>query len=161
MKSNAYLLITTLIIVCCSSCSTTIYLVRHAEKVDNSTNSPLSATGLQHANVLRDTLMNKSIDTIFASTFLRTQQTAQPLSTAINKSMVIYNKDTSIQFVNSIRNLRGKDILVVGHSDNIPQMVITLTDSIVEIPDSVFNTMFIVKIKRFPSKRITLIKTTY
>src|SRR5437016_13749836 len=97
-----------------SSCSTTYYyIVRHAEKQDNSPNSLLSQTGLQRAQVLRDTLLDKSIDTIFASTVTRTQQTAQPLATALGKTIRIYWPDTTAGLITALKRIHDKDVLVV------------------------------------------------
>jgi broad specificity phosphatase PhoE len=74
------------IALCCllPACTTKYYLVRHAEKQDDSSNALLSAAGLARANILRDSLLGKGIDRVFASTFQRTQQTAQPLATALD-----------------------------------------------------------------------------
>lgn len=144
-----------------TSCTTTIYLVRHAEKIDQSPNAVLSNIGLQRANVLRDSLLNKGIDSIFASTYLRTQQTAQPLATALHLQTVIYKNDTSVQFIVNLNKVKGKSFLVVGHSDNVPEMVNALTGQTVTIPDSVFNKMFIVRTKRCLSTKVSLTQTTY
>ncbi len=144
-----------------TSCTTTIYLVRHAEKADQSTNAVLSNIGLQRANVLRDSLLNKGIDSIFASTYLRTQQTAKPLADALQLHTIIYKNDTSVQFILNLNKIKGKSFLVVGHSDNVPEMVKALTGQTVIIPDSVFNKMFIVKTKRCLTTKVTLTQTIY
>jgi phosphohistidine phosphatase SixA len=148
-------------IVSLSACTTTIYIVRHAEKVDNSQQAVLSSIGLQRANVLRDSLLNKGIDSIFATTFTRTQQTATPLANALHKRVIIYNKDTCIQFIQNLNKIKNRNFLVVGHSDNVPEIVNALTGQTVVVADTVFNKMFIVKTKRCLSKKVSLIQTTY
>ncbi|MEO6683185.1 MAG: phosphoglycerate mutase family protein, partial [Ginsengibacter sp.] len=60
-----------------SYCTSKYYVVRHAERIDNSSNSALSSDGLKRAQDLKDTLTSRKIDLIYVSTFLRTQQTAQ------------------------------------------------------------------------------------
>jgi phosphohistidine phosphatase SixA len=165
MKKH-YSRLTSLILICLIiflhlSCTTTIYLVRHAERLNNSPDSPLNGAGFQRADALRDSLLGKNIDSVFVSTFIRTQQTAQPLCTALHKNFTIYNRDTSVQLASHLKKMRGKDILVVGHTENIPTMVNEIANQTVDIPSDVFNKMFIIKIKRSLSTKISLRETTY
>ena len=143
------------------SCCTNLYLVRHAERLNSTTDSPLSALGFQRAEALRTTLSDKSIDSIFVSTYLRTQQTAYPLCKALSKNYVVYSTDTIEQFAQHLKLIKGKNILVVGHSNTIPQMVSTIADQTVSIPENVFNKMFIINIKRWPGYKIKFRETTY
>lgn len=145
-----------------SSCTTTIYLVRHAERQDQSSNSPLSAVGHARAATLRDTLQNKGIDSVFSTPYLRTQQTAAPTANAIEKPVTPYSPDTTSAFVNAIQNIRGKDLLVVGHSNTVPDMVKQLTGQVVSIDETDYDNLFIVTIKRSCTGRtVRLVLTTY
>ena len=56
----------------------TIYLVRHADKVSEETDSPLSDAGRTRAKCLAKTLEDAQIQQIFTSDLQRTQQTAAP-----------------------------------------------------------------------------------
>jgi len=58
------LVIGTLLITSCST--TDIYLVRHAEKVDESRDPALTAAGMQRARDLKDALIRKGITDITA-----------------------------------------------------------------------------------------------
>lgn len=138
-----------LLIGCLSSgCTSTYYFVRHAEKLDNSADPPLSAAGQTRAQILRDTLMNKSIDSIFATPYKRTRQTALPLATALGKPVTIYSPDTTEAFVTSISKIRGKDLLIVGHSNTVPAMILQMTGQQVHIDDDEYDKLFIVEIRR-------------
>jgi phosphohistidine phosphatase SixA len=150
-----------LLLVSETACTTTIYLVRHAEKLNSSTDTPLSPMGEQRASALRDSLINKGIDLVYVSTFLRTQQTARPLCTSLNKNFIVYAKDTSALLARHLMQIRRKDILVVGHTDNLPVMVEEITGQDVTIPDDVFNKLFIIRIKRFLSTKLHLQETTF
>lgn len=144
------------------ACTTKYYLVRHAEKQSNASNAQLSSIGLARAAVLRDSLLNKGIDLIYASTVLRTQQTAQPLATVLGLSLTIYNPDTTAALVSALKKIRGKDILVVGHSNNIPQLVQGLSGESVTVADDDYDNLFIVKITRgWGQTKVSLVKTTY
>ncbi|RME04013.1 MAG: phosphoglycerate mutase, partial [Bacteroidetes bacterium] len=99
------------------SCTSNYYFVRHAERANNTPDTPLSLEGQQRALALRDSLKDKGIDHIFATIYLRTQQTAIPLSEEIGIPLTIYHPDTTQQFVNRLKKIRKKDVLVVGHSN--------------------------------------------
>jgi phosphohistidine phosphatase SixA len=144
------------------SCTTYYYVVRHADRLDNSTNSPLSQLGFDRANVLRDTLTNKNIDYIFASTFIRTQQTVQPLATLLNKQVVIYHTDTTDGLIKRLKRINGKKIVVAGHSDNVPQIVLGLSgQAVAAIPHDDFDNLFVIKVQRGLGSRRSLWQKTY
>ncbi len=144
------------------ACTTRYYLVRHAEKASEAPDAQLSATGLARAGILRDTLLGKSIERIYASTFTRTQQTAQPLATALNLPLNLYRPDTTAGFIAALKMIGGQDILVVGHSNNIPQIVQGLCGQSVTIADDDFDNLFIVKItKAWGTTKKSLVQTTY
>lgn len=146
-----------------SACTTKYYIVRHAERLDNSADSPLSATGNTRANILRDSLQNKGVSHVFASTYQRTQQTAQPLATALNLGLTLYRPDTTAGLVARLNKIRGKSVLVVGHSNTVPGLVQGLSlQSVAPIPETDFDNLYIVKISRgWGSTRRTLVQTTY
>jgi broad specificity phosphatase PhoE len=142
------LLLIIAITILLDSCTGTFYVVRHANRLNDSDDTPLSDLGLERARVLRDTLLNKGIDSIFVSTKLRTQQTGQPLATALRKTMRIYNSDTLISFVNRISKIK-KSILVVSHSEQIPVVIRGLCNQEIEpIGPGDFDNMYIVTIKK-------------
>jgi len=133
-----------------SSCTTTYYyVVRHAERQDNSVGSPLSSIGLKRADILRDSLVGKGIDSIFASTFIRTRQTAEPMANALGKSLRIYSPDTTNYLITALKKIKRKKILVVGHSDKVPEIVKGLSGQTVPAiaPDD-FDNLYIIKLKK-------------
>ncbi|MEO6329495.1 MAG: phosphoglycerate mutase family protein [Ginsengibacter sp.] len=145
-----------------SSCTTYYYVVRHAERQDNSAGSPLSAIGLQRAAILRDSLISKGIDSIFASTFIRTQQTAQPLATALGKPLRIYLPDTTVGLIAALKKINGKEILVVGHSDKVPDIVQGLSGQTVPaIAFDDFDNLYIIKVKKCLGTRKWMWHKTY
>ena len=144
-----------------SSCTTTVYIVRHAEKVDESSNALLSDIGHQRAIVLCDSMKNKGIDSIFASTFQRTQQTADPFANFLNKTVSIYRPDTVDGLVNALRKIKGKEVLLVGHSDNIPAIILAMTGEEIHIASNDFDNLFVVKFKSNDVLHGRLEKRTY
>ena len=61
---------------------TLVYLVRHTEKVDESSDADLSETGLSRAAQIRYFFAKVDLDQIFATQFQRTQKTVAPTAKA-------------------------------------------------------------------------------
>lgn len=150
------------IIILLSSCTTYYYVVRHADRLNSSNDSPLSTAGFQRAQDLKDSLINVGIDSIFVSTFIRTQQTATPLADALGKTMRIYRPDTTNGLITSLKRIQGKEMLVVGHSDNVPDIVQGLSgQTVAAIAGNDFDNLYIIRIRKgFRTKR-TLWHKTY
>jgi len=146
-----------------ASCTTHYYVVRHADRLNNSDDSPISPDlGEARARALRDSLLSKGIDSIFASTYLRTQQTAGPLATALNETIRIYNPDTTAGLITQLKKINGKDILVVGHSDNVPAIVLGLSgQSVAPIVHSDFDNLYVIKVRKCFNTRRWLTQKTY
>lgn len=112
----------------CSCSHTTYYIVRHAEKATASPNMssdvPLTDAGKARANKLRDLLKDKNIGFIFSTQTIRTTSTAKPLSELIGVPISIYNpRDTSAAFINQLKTIEKKNVLVVGHSNTVDDIV--------------------------------------
>jgi broad specificity phosphatase PhoE len=140
-----------IVIVLLASCGTThyCYIVRHAEKKDNTPLSLLSVTGHERAALLRDSLMDKKIAKIFATTLVRTQETAQPLATALDQPVVIYRHDAIDSIAGVIKQLSKKNILVVGHSGTIPRIIQSLTgDKVTRNLEAEYDNLFIIETKK-------------
>lgn len=122
-KNKKLYFITLLMLFSLCSCSTKYYFVRHAEKRNNTDTSTLTLQGQQRAIALKDLLNDKGIDHICASVFNRTQLTAAPLANEINKSLIIYSLDTTHALAEQLKRYSGSDILIVGHTNNIPEII--------------------------------------
>jgi broad specificity phosphatase PhoE len=124
--------------------------VRHAEKLNQSDTSSLNAAGLQRAQVLADTLSAKNISRIFVSDKRRTQQTAAPTATLFNVTPTIIPGANTNQVITELKDIGGKSVLVVRHSNEIHLIVNALSpsDTITPIPDE-FDNLFVVKRRVF------------
>ncbi len=128
-----------------STTTTTYYLVRHAEKACEDCGScGLAAAGEARAATLATLLANKGIDRIYASECLRTQKTAQPLADKLGQSVNIYKTGDLKGFISRIKGSSHRNILIVGHSDQIPMIVKSIAHKRVYINSSDFDNLFIV-----------------
>ena len=124
--------------------ATTIYIVRHAEKLDNSPDSPLAPKGFERAKELAHILQDAGLTAIYVSNRLRTQQTAAPIAEATGIKPNL--RETSDAIVKDILdNNTGGHILVVGHSDTVAKIAAGLgAGGVPELKLSQYDRLFIV-----------------
>ncbi|MBK8922913.1 MAG: histidine phosphatase family protein [Saprospirales bacterium] len=154
-----------------SSCYNYYYIVRHAEKAtppsNPDTQTPLTPAGRDRAEALCDTLRSKNIGKIFESQYVRTQQTAEPTQTALGITPVQYNNPAGTADLVTQLRATTSNVLVVGHTNNIPGIIEGLTGGAVPaadivIPDSDYDNLFVVRRNRCKNPdRYTLYRRTY
>jgi len=143
---KSILIIVTLILLSCKT--TTYYIVRHAEKEAANTMTsdvPLSEAGKQRAEALKGILEKENIKYIFSTNYVRTKSTAQPLASAINIPIEIYDPKDS-QFVSKLKSLDG-NVLIVGHSNTVDDLVNQLRGKKEingDLPDSEYGDLFVI-----------------
>lgn len=101
-----------------------IYIVRHAEQVRGVADPPLTADGRQRARALADILRDSGITAVYSSEALRTRQTAQPTADALGLKVRQVPREKTAELIARIRaeGLTGR-VLVVGHSETVPQIL--------------------------------------
>ncbi len=98
-----------------------VFLVRHTERQDNSTDSPLSAAGRARAAKLADLLRDAGITTIYVTQFQRTADTARPLAERVKLQMQPMTAADTGAIVARVRAAGPTArVLVVGHGDTLP-----------------------------------------
>ncbi|MFQ5549463.1 MAG: phosphoglycerate mutase family protein [Woeseia sp.] len=140
-----------------SQATTTIIFVRHAEKELNVGDNPgLSDAGHRRAAELTRQLVDADvvagIDAIYATPFRRSQETAQPLSEALDLPINMYDaadRETVLETI--LKNHKGKIILVVGHSDTLPELIANLGASkkVPPIDEMEYDNIYIISIPWF------------
>lgn len=111
-----------------SSFTTTVYLVRHAEKIttpDIGPNPELTEAGAERAKILAGILADKGITRVHSSDFLRTKNTAGPLATKLGLEVETYDPYDMSVIIAQIKKQGGTHLLV-GHSNTTPEAVIRL-----------------------------------
>jgi 2,3-bisphosphoglycerate-dependent phosphoglycerate mutase len=107
-----------------NDCST-FYLIRHAEKVRiNKTDKDpaLNEKGMIRALNWRDFFIDKDISKIYSTNYKRTLETVKPIEVATGLTAILYSP-SSIDYENFISSNKGEIVLVVGHSNTIPDFV--------------------------------------
>jgi broad specificity phosphatase PhoE len=148
-----------------SATTTTIVLVRHAEKELVTINDPpLAQAGVLRAERLAQMFGNVKgaggLDAIYVTDTKRAQQTAAPLASRLGlKPVVVPGADVDAISKRVLRDHRGGRALIVGHSNTVPQIVRKLSGmSVAEIGDDEYDNVYVVTVPSFGRSSVLRLK---
>jgi broad specificity phosphatase PhoE len=123
-----------------------IFLVRHAERQNQSSDSPLSPAGRERAKRLAAILKETGVTKIFTTDLQRTIQTAAPLGAALHITpAALPAADVDGLFARLRSSAPADRVLVVGHSNTLPELLQKLgVPTTVTIADTEFDNLFVV-----------------
>jgi phosphohistidine phosphatase SixA len=154
-----------MLVLMLTSCTTTqiFYIVRHAEKQDNSEDPPLSEAGIARGIALEKYMADKKLDTVFTSLYKRAALTGLSVSFPQSLPHIQLKQwpQTDLNdFIKRLKKISGnRNLLIVGHTNTIPPMVQALSgQSIAAIPEDVYNIIYTITISGTGK---TLVSTTY
>src|SRR5215510_5617587 len=138
---------------------TTVYLVRHAEKAaEPAADPPLLESGNKRAGALARMLGKADIKTIYTSQYLRTKQTAEPLAKQLGISPTVIpvrmgenprqlSPHYLAEMAKRVYSNTGSAVLIVGHSNTIPEIIKALGGDITPaIDETVYDDLFVVTV---------------
>ena len=128
----------------------TVFIVRHAEKADDSKDAESSGAGRARAEALANMLRDSKISVIYTTEFKRTHQTAAPLAKALGLTVTTLPAENQAALVAKLRTSTATS-LVVGHGNTIPDIIkaLGITEP-VNIPDSDYDNLFVVVLGEKP-----------
>jgi 2,3-bisphosphoglycerate-dependent phosphoglycerate mutase len=141
--------------------TTTIIVVRHAEKINDASNPnpDLTPAGQARAQELARVLANSGISKIFVTQYGRTQQTVQPLANALQLQITQVDAKDTQELIRQIDKHRGETILVSGHSNSVPGIIEALGGGRVpDIPDSAHDNLYVLSIYRYGKATVTRLR---
>ena len=150
----------------------TVFLVRHAEKEDEPRQDPpLKKEGVARSQELARLLANSGIKAIYTSQFTRTKLTAEPLATKLGLTATAISlksnpanprliaEESTAEVVNKIMERPGENVLVVGHSNSVPDVIKMLGGDVVPtIDERKFDDLFIVTVYAKGKAKVTHMK---
>ena len=152
-------LLTSLLIICTiflTSCGHTYYVVRHAERGTpapggnmQANNPPLSDAGEKRAQDLKEILKDKKVAYIFSTNTIRTMSTAEPLRVAAGLTIENYKPIPDSAFIAKLKGLK-KNVLVVGHSNTVDDIVNKLTGKQSlpgDLAETEYDNLFVIRYK--------------
>lgn len=129
--------------------ATTVIVVRHAEKASPVPNTNLAPAGLARAQALAIEAAAAGVDAVYTTAWCRTAQTGQPTAQTLNLPLFVLPEpspaggidmcapaiEVPTQLLPQGTTLaahvparhRGETVLVVGHSNSVPELVAGLT----------------------------------
>ncbi|MDG2288354.1 MAG: phosphoglycerate mutase family protein [Woeseiaceae bacterium] len=137
--------------------TTTVIFVRHAEKALVPADNPgLSEAGKVRAAELARQLVAADVvagvDAIYSTSYRHTEETVLPVATALNIPIRYYNVSNTKSIMDDIvKAHKGKIVLVVGHSNTVPEMIGNMgaSKNVPEIDDSEYDNIYVVSIPWF------------
>jgi broad specificity phosphatase PhoE len=141
--------LTALALASCVPASADLFIVRHAEKksptMDKST---LSAVGLKRAQALKRVLTDVPLTAVYCTEYERTRQTAAPTAAARGLKPIQTNSEDIKGLAKLLKERSpSEDVLVVGHTDTIPDLLIELGVSTkAAIGSQDFDNLFVVRL---------------
>ncbi|HEU0051831.1 MAG TPA: histidine phosphatase family protein [Longimicrobium sp.] len=132
---------------------TVVIVVRHAER-DQGNDPGLTAAGSARAQALAADLKDAGVAAIYSTQFRRTVDTGKPLADALGQQVNVLPIDPAqaaaypaALAADILAKHRGHTVVVVGHSNTVPQIVKALSGvTVPEISDTEYDHMFIVMI---------------
>jgi 2,3-bisphosphoglycerate-dependent phosphoglycerate mutase len=126
--------------------ATTLFLIRHAEKLDDTKNTDLSPEGFERAQYWKKYFESTEIDAFYSSGFQRARRTCQPMAFSRDKDVNIY-KNHLMDLRKLMSENKGKTVMVVGHSNRITTFINKLLgkEKYPEIKEPEFGNLYIIK----------------
>ncbi len=125
---------------------TTLFLIRHAEKVnDGSADPPLTPAGAARADELAYMLKHIRLDAIYSTPYVRTKQTVLPTAEEKGLEVKLYKPGEKDFLGKVLRRFSGGTVLIVGHSNTIPKLVNELAgqSDFSDLDNGIYDNLFI------------------
>ncbi len=126
--------------------SSTLYLVRHAEKEirPEDPNPPLTAAGQARAAGLVHALEGAPLDAVLSTPLTRTRDTVAPVARARGLEIEELPAGDLEAWVARLQSPPGQRVLVAGHSNTLPAIMEGLGVSKISIADGDYGELFVI-----------------
>lgn len=148
-----------------SASTTTIFVMRHAEKAtEPADDPPLSLAGELRAGRLAQVFgaatPGTAIDGILVSEFRRSHETARPLAAALGIPVVVVKGGTPRDVARrALAEFGGRHVLIIGHSNTVPGIVQALSgQSVPPMGDADYGTVYVIARPHFSRASVTAIR---
>lgn len=143
--------------------ATTIVMVRHAEQNSVGDDPDLTAAGQARAERLANMIKDFPLNLIYTNAFERTVKTAQPSAYQHQQAIQFYDDEAVAGFITTIaKNGQGLHLLVIGHTNTIPEMLNTLAGEqrFPDIDESDYSNIYVIGISD-SGQAVKIIRAVY
>ncbi len=142
---------------------TTIVLVRHAEKATDDPRDPtLASAGQERAKDLAQALDEAGVAAVYVTEYKRTRLTAEPTAEHFGVTIETRPREATAPDAYAralvpkiLKKYAGKVVLIVGHSDTVPELVKVLTGKTVPpIDESEYDNLYVVEVPKSGPARL-------
>jgi phosphohistidine phosphatase SixA len=141
---------------------TIFFIVRHAEKdTAGGANADLNDIGRGRADILPKIFRKIHLKKIYSTDRPRTKNTAKPLAASKKRPVEIYDaKQQKALLQQLLEQNKGNRILLVGHSNTVPQLINILrgNEEEKEFSESDYSRLYIVTVKKIGEAQVTMIR---
>lgn len=121
-----------------------LYVVRHAEKAAAGADPDveLSEQGRATASALVAWFNTHPVDRVYATHLRRTQQTAMPVAAANQLDLRVLPAADTARLIEHVQHACGENVLVVGHSNTVPEIAAAFGAAPFAIAEDEFGTVW-------------------
>ncbi len=144
--------------------TTTVFVMRHAEKLTSNPQDPdpaLAPAGearaLELAQFFGRAPKGQGLDAVIVSEFRRAQDTVRPLANRLGVPVIVVPaEETRKTAKRALADNRGGRVLIVGHSDTVPEIVNELSGvDVGPMSEADYGIVYLVTIPRFSRAAVT------
>ena len=99
-----------------------------------------------------DVVPGVGVDAVYSTSYRRSVETAKPVADALDLPVLMYDASDTAAIIEAIvKEYKGKIILVVGHSNTVPEMIANMgaSKSVPEISEDEYDNIYVVTIPWF------------
>ncbi len=148
-----------------SASTTTVFVIRHAEKAAGAEPDPsLSIAGQLRAERLARTFAEAEprhgLQAIIVTELRRTQETARPLANALGIPVVVVpSGEPEAAARRALSEYAGQRVLIIGHANTVPVIVRKLSgERVPDLAETDYGTLFVVSRPRFSRSALAVLQ---
>ena len=128
--------------------TTTVLVVRHAEKEWEDGDPPLSEAGRERAEALLRVVGESGVSVLFGTQYMRTSQTLEPIAERFELEILVHEARDSEGLARRILTEHaGRVVVVSGHSNTVPEIVAALgAPEPAPIDDAEYDNLYVVSV---------------
>ncbi|MGB5211197.1 MAG: phosphoglycerate mutase family protein [Gammaproteobacteria bacterium] len=132
----------------------TVIFVRHADTVGHEDQRQLTEDGMQRAAALARLLQDVPLAAVYVNELSRTRATGEGVAKVTGAPLIELPSTASADLVRELKQHKGEIVLVVGHSNTVPELIRALGGTAEPISDTDFSQLLVLTTGLFDKTRV-------